>query len=72
MADIRPGPSAVTVSAGTESVTVRGRAAVIIWLVVKSADLINTTNVGRAVVHFASGKAHLELRQSLPAIRRQL
>lgn len=72
VAKVRSAPAAVTVSAGGESVTVHGRAAVIIWLVVKYAKLINATVVGRVVIHFGGAKANLELCQSLPAVRCEL
>jgi hypothetical protein len=59
----------VTVVAGSQSVVLTGRAAVIVALVVKHANLINTTEVGQAVVHFGGNKTHLDLRRGLPPIR---
>jgi len=41
-------------------------------LALKYLVLINDTDVGQAVVHFAGGKAHLELSRSLPSIRCEL
>ena len=71
MADRRAVPR-VTVAAGSEAGELTGQAAAMVALALKHAALINDTNVGQAVVHFANGKAHLELRRTLPPIRCEL
>jgi hypothetical protein len=46
-----------------------GRAAELLASVALHAVAINATPVGKAVIHFAEGQAHLELRYSFPPLR---
>lgn len=59
----------VTVTAGTESFRVTGRAAVLIGLVAAHADRINALAVGKVVANVAQRQVKLELVESLPAVR---
>lgn len=60
---------AVTLTIGEETRVISGRAAEIIAAVAMVEAAINTTPVGKAVIHFAEGQANLELRCSFPPIR---
>ena len=59
----------VTLTIGTETRRITGRAAEILASVGLHAEAINATPVGKAVIHFAEGQAQLELRHSFPPIR---
>lgn len=69
MAENRPAEPEVLVVAGTESVRVTGRAAVIIAQVVLHAADINRIPVGRVVADFAHAKTKVELTESFSAIQ---
>jgi hypothetical protein len=53
--------------AGAETIVVRGRTAVLIGLLVQSAERVNALPVGKLVVAFAHQQVKLELRESLPS-----
>ena len=59
----------VTLTVGDQTQTINGRAAEIIAAVATIAPAINSTPVGKAVIHFAEGQAQLELRCSFPPMR---
>ena len=59
----------VTITIGTETRILTGRAAEIIASVALHEAAINATPVGKAVIDFAEGQAQLELRHSFPPLR---
>ena len=59
----------VTLTIGGETQVITGRAAEIIASVATVAPAVNATPVGKAVIHFAEGRAQLELRHSFPPLR---
>jgi hypothetical protein len=48
---------------------ITGRAAEIMASLAMVEAAINSTPVGKAVIHFPVGQAHLELRHSFPPVR---
>ncbi len=59
----------VTLTIGGETQTITGRAAELIASVAVHEAAINSTPVGKAVIHFAEGRAQLELRHGFPPLR---
>jgi len=66
MADSIP---TLTVVAGSVSLEVTGRAAMLIYQVAVNAGEVNGEAVGKVVASFAGGQTKLEIRRSLPAIK---
>lgn len=73
MKDRAPRPSLstfeVTLTIGKETRVISGRTAELLASVALHEAAINTTPVGKAVIHFAEGQAQLELRCSFPPMR---
>jgi hypothetical protein len=59
----------VTVSFGSTTLHVAGRAGLLIAWIATHAERVNAKPIGRLVAHFAHRQLKLELTESLPAIR---
>jgi hypothetical protein len=59
----------VRLTAGSETLEVTGRAALLVFLIATNAEEVNAETVGKLVASFAGGQTKLELRKSLPALR---
>jgi len=60
---------ALIVSAGSESVAVRGRQAALISIILRNGARIDTIPVGQLILSFADGQVKGEIRESLPSAK---
>jgi hypothetical protein len=67
--DLPPAPAIVRVCIRGERAELTGQAAEAVALLTTHADALNRIPVGRCVIHFAHGRATIDMTESLPSVR---